>query len=308
MNIDDTILVAGKHGMVGSAIIRNLTKKGYHNVVALGRKDADLENSDEVAEVFERVSPGYVFLAAAKVGGIIANEKFPVEFLLNNLRIQNNVIEASNKVGVKKLAFLGSSCIYPKFADQPIREDSILSGSLEETNLPYAVAKIAGKVLCDSYRKQYGLEAFTIMPPNVYGIGDNFDPQTSHVVAGLMIRIHQAKENNASVVSIWGTGTPKREVIFSEDLADACVFLMNNYNGGGMINAGSAEEYSILELAECIGKVVGYKGKFIFDKSKPDGTPRKIMDNSKISKLGWAPMTNLANGLEQMYSEYLKQI
>jgi len=306
MLVNDKIFIAGHNGMVGGAIKRLLEDHGYQNLLFQSRSQLDLENSIETQKFFEDHRPKYVFLAAAKVGGIIANQKYPVQFLESNLKIQSNVISAAYKNGCKKLLFLGSSCIYPKLAKQPIKEDCLMNGKLEETNSAYAVAKIAGKELCDSYRKQYGFNAFTVMPSNVYGIGDNFDPEASHVVAGLMRRLYFAAQNDHSLVEIWGSGTPKRELIFSEDLADACLFLMKHYDEGGMINVGSSEEFSISEIAENIARVVGYTGEFSYDKTKPDGTPRKVMDNSRINNIGWKSKTPLDTGQNLMFEYYKK--
>ena len=287
--------------MVGSAIERNLHTRGFQNLILRTHAHLPLDNSLLVEKFFIEERPEYVFLAAAKVGGIVANETKGADFIHDNLRIQTNVIDAAYRHGVKKLLFLGSSCIYPKFAQQPITEDSLLTGALEPTNLPYAVAKIAGKVMCDAYRKQFGFNAFTVMPSNVYGVGDNFDPESSHVVAGMMRRFHEAKLAGLSKVSVWGTGTPKRELIDADDLADACVFLMLNYDDGGMVNVGSSEEVSIKELAHIMAEVIGYKGEVGFDSTRPDGTPRKIMNNDKISRMGWSASTAISDGLKKMY-------
>lgn len=306
MKFDSKIYVAGHRGMVGSAIHRNLCARGFEKLILRTHAQLPLDESSLVEEFFMEEKPEYVFLAAAKVGGIVANDTKGADFIHENLRIQTNVIDAAYRHGVKKLLFLGSSCIYPKFAQQPIKEDSLLTGAMEPTNLPYAVAKIAGKVMCDAYRKQFGFNAFTVMPSNVYGVGDNFDPESSHVVAGMMRRFHEAKEANSTKVSIWGTGTPKRELIDADDLADACVFLMLNYDDGGMINVGSSEEVSIKELAHIMAEVTGYKGDVTFDSSRPDGTPRKIMNNEKIFGMGWFASTEIRAGLGKMYNWFLK--
>lgn len=307
MDKNSKIYVAGHNGLVGSSIVRCLVEKGYKNIITADKSSLNLMNHKLVEDFFLLHKPEYVFLAAAKVGGIIANKSFPVDFIYQNLEIQNTVITNSYNFGVKKLLFLGSSCIYPKYAKQPIRESAILTGELESTNLSYAVAKIAGKVLCDAYRSQYGFNAFTVMPSNVYGPGDNFHPENSHVVAGLMRRIHEANKNNYETVEVWGTGNPSRELIFVDDLADACIKLMKVYDHGGLINVGTSIEYTIQEIAEAICEVVGYKGKLKFDTSKPDGTPRKIMDNSKLKAIGWLPKVSLNRGLKRMYASFKEE-
>lgn len=303
------VYVAGHRGMVGSAIVRCLERNGYSNLVFATSKELDLRQPDQVNSFFERERPEYVFLAAAKVGGILANNNYPVEFLYDNLMIQNNVIHAAYQYGVKKLLFLGSSCIYPKFADQPIKEESLLTGSLEPTNEAYAIAKIAGIKLCQAYYRQYGAHFISAMPTNMYGYGDNYHPQNSHVLPALLRRFHEAKSENKSEVVIWGSGKPLREFMFSDDLADACYYLMLNYEDPELINVGTGEEVSILQLASLIGDVVGYKGKIAFDTSKPDGTPRKLMDSSKLHALGFRHKTSLREGIEKTYQEFLtKQI
>ena len=294
--------------MVGGAICRALKASGYDNLVLRTRAEVDLLDRNAVNAFFKAAGVEYVFLAAAKVGGIIANDTESGDFIRDNLYIQTNVIDAAYRHGVKKFMFLGSSCIYPKFAEQPIKESSLLTGELEPTNSAYAIAKIAGKEMCDAYRKQFGFNAFTVMPSNVYGVGDNFDPQSSHVAAGLMRRFHEAKKAGLDEVVAWGTGSPLRELIFADDLADACVFLMNSYEEGGMINAGSDLEVSIRELTELIAETVGFQGKISWDASKPDGTPRKIMDNSRLRALGWKPKTTLQEGLAQMYAWFLENV
>lgn len=305
MNKDESMFVAGHRGMVGNAILRALQKQGYSNLITRTRDEVPLDDPLAVESFFSTEKPQYVFLAAAKVGGIVANATQGADFIRENLKIQNNVIDSAYRHGAQKLIFLGSSCIYPKFAKQPIQEDSLLTGELERTNLPYAVAKIAGKVMCDAYREQYGFDAFTVMPSNVYGPGDNFHPEHSHVVAGMMRRFHEAKESDAPEVVVWGSGTPMRELIYADDLADACVLLMCNYKGGGMINVGSSEEISIKGLAHLMAKVTGYRGRIVFDTTRPDGTPRKIMDNSRLHELGWRPSTSLREGLKNMYDWWL---
>ncbi|WP_395075076.1 GDP-L-fucose synthase family protein [Hyphococcus sp.] len=308
MKTNDRILVAGHRGMVGGAILRSLRAQGYENIVLRSRKELDLTNRDAVNSFFAAEKIDYVFLAAAKVGGIIANDTESGDFIRENLYIQTNTIDAAYKNGVQKFMFLGSSCIYPKFAEQPIKESSLLTGELEPTNSAYAIAKIAGKEMCDAYRKQFGFNAFTVMPSNVYGVGDNFDPQSSHVAAGLMRRFHEAKEAGLDEVVAWGTGSPLRELIYADDLADACIFLMKNYEDGGMINAGSDQEIAIRDLTELIVEIVGFRGKVSWDSSKPDGTPRKIMDNSRLRALGWAPKTSLREGLKHMYAWFCEHI
>ena len=306
MNKDNKIYIAGHKGMVGSAILRNLKNRGFNNLVFKTHSELPLDQEIAVNTFFEEEKPEYVFLAAAKVGGIAANIKFGGEFILKNLKIQTNTIEAAKTHGTSKLIFLGSSCIYPKLAQQPIKEESLLTGKLEESNLPYAIAKIAGKVMCDAYRKQFKFNAMTVMPSNVYGIGDNFHPENSHVVAGMMYRLHNAKINNYKEVIIWGSGNPLRELIDAEDLADACIFLMQNYDEGGMVNVGSSKEISIRELAFLLAKIINYSGELKFDTSRPDGTPRKIMDNSILEKMNWFPKTSIENGLNKMYSWFLE--
>lgn len=299
------VYVAGHRGMVGSAIVRCLERNGYSNLVFATSKELDLRQPDQVNSFFERERPEFVFLAAAKVGGILANNTYPVEFLYDNLMIQNNVIHAAYQYGVKKLLFLGSSCIYPKFAEQPIKEESLLTGSLEPTNEAYAIAKIAGIKLCQAYYRQYGARFISAMPTNMYGYGDNYHPQNSHVLPALLRRFHEAKTENKSEVVIWGSGRPLREFMFSDDLADACYYLMLNYEEPELINVGTGEEVSILQLASLIGEVIGYKGKIAFDASKPDGTPRKLMDSAKLHALGFKHKTSLREGIEKTYQEFL---
>ena len=299
---DSRVYVAGHRGMVGSAIARRLASSGYTDVVTRPHSELPLDDAAAVTAFFAAERPQYVVLAAAKVGGIVANATQGADFIRENLLIQTNVIDAAYRHGAHKLLFLGSSCIYPKFAEQPIAEDALLTGPLEETNLPYAIAKIAGKTMCDAYASQYGFEAFTVMPSNVYGVGDNFHPEHSHVVAGMMRRFHEAKLADNDKVVVWGTGTALRELIDADDLADACVFLLENYDGGRMINVGSSEEISIRELALLMKSVVGFEGDVEFDATRPDGTPRKIMDNSKIAALGWRPKSTIESGLRKMYA------
>jgi len=300
------IYVAGHRGLVGSAIMRLLIAKGYTTITVRTHEELELANQADVERFFHEEQPDYVFLAAAKVGGIYANSSFPAEFAYSNLQIQNNIIHACWRFGVKKLLFFGSSCIYPKMAPQPIPESALLSGPLEPTNQAYAVAKIAGIVMCQSYNTQYGTNFISVMPTNLYGINDNYHPKNSHVLPALIRRFHEAKREGASKVTIWGTGTPKREFMFSEELADACVFLMKNYSSSEIINIGSGSEVSIRELAEIIKEVVGFTGKLEFDPSKPDGTPRKLLDTSRLRSLGWQPSVSLKEGITEAYKDFLR--
>ena len=302
------IYIAGHRGMVGSAIYRTLVKAGYTNFCLATSFELDLRNASAVNNFFSTHRPEYVFLAAAKVGGILANNNFPVEFLQDNLMIQNNVIEASFRHDVKKLLFLGSSCIYPKFAPQPIQEKSLLDGYLEPTNEAYAIAKIAGIKLCQAFHKQHGRRFISIMPTNLYGIGDNYDPENSHVLPALLRRFHMAKENNLDEVVIWGTGTPLREFMFADDLGAACFFLMEEYDEPEIINVGTGEEITILDLAKLIAEVVGFKGDIAFDTTKPDGTPRKLMDSSRLHQLGFYHQTNLREGLQATYKDFVDKV
>lgn len=308
MNKNSKIYVAGHLGMVGSAIYRKLLNEGYHNLCVATSTDLDLRDAGLVDEFFQAHEPEYVFLAAAKVGGILANNNYPVDFLYDNLMIQNNVIEASFRYNVQKLLFLGSSCIYPKFAPQPIQEGSLLRGYLEPTNEAYAIAKIAGIKLCQAYYKQYGRRFISAMPTNLYGFGDNYHAENSHVLPALIRRFHEAKEDNLDEVVIWGTGTPLREFMFADDLGAACVFLMNKYEEPEIINVGTGEEISILELAKVIAEAVGFEGTIAFDKSKPDGTPRKLMDSSRLRNLGFVPQTSLKDGIRVTYQDFLNKI
>ncbi len=302
------IYIAGHRGMVGSAIFRKLQSEGYTNLITSRSDVLDLRNQTAVKEFFEKEKPEYVFLAAAKVGGIIANDTYRADFLYDNLQIQNNVIYYSYKYGVKKLMFLGSSCIYPKHAPQPLKEEYLLTGTLEPTNEPYAIAKIAGIKMCEAYRTQYGCNFISVMPTNLYGINDNYHPEHSHVLPALIRRFHEAKANNYESVEIWGTGTPLREFLFSDDLADACYFLMQNYDESEFLNIGTGKDLSIKELAELVKKIVGYQGNITFNTSKPDGTPRKLMDVSKLHQLGWMHKIELAEGIELAYEDYLKKL
>lgn len=306
MEKDAKIYVAGHRGMVGSAIYRKLTELGYSNIVTRTSQELDLRNQQAVADFFNEEKPDYVFLAAAKVGGIMANNTYRADFIYENMAIQNNVIKSSYDNDVTKLMFLGSSCIYPKMAPQPLNEDLLLTGTLEPTNEPYAIAKIAGIKMAEAFRDQYGCNYISVMPTNLYGINDNYHPQNSHVLPALIRRFHEAKINNLDEVVIWGTGTPLREFLFSDDLADACVFLMNNYDEKQFVNIGIGEDLSIKDLAELIKDVIGYTGKISFDTSKPDGTPRKLMDVSKLHALGWKHKINLREGIKLAYADFLK--
>ncbi|WP_298139560.1 GDP-L-fucose synthase [Flavobacterium sp.] len=297
MNNNSKIFVAGANGMVGSAIIRELKKNGFNNLLTPSSKELDLRNQAEVSSFFETNKPEFVFLVAAKVGGIHANNTYPAEFLYDNMMIQNNVIHQSYLNKVEKLLFLGSSCIYPKFSQQPINEDSLLTGSLEPTNEAYAVAKISGIEMCKFYNRQYGSNFISAMPTNLYGINDNFDLNNSHVLPALLRKVIEAKNNNSESVTIWGSGLPKREFLYVDDLAKACLFLMQNYNNPEIINIGTGEDLSIKELSILIKEIVGFSGNLVFDSSKPDGTPRKLLDVSKINKLGWKHENDVKQGI-----------
>lgn len=304
MNFSDKIYVAGHNGMVGSAIVRRLNSLGYTNIVGKTSKELDLRNQQSVNNFFEVEKPNYVFLAAAKVGGIQANNVYRAEFLYDNLMIEANIIDASHKNKVTKLLFLGSSCIYPKMAPQPLNEDYLLTGELEPTNEPYAIAKITGIKLCESYRSQYGANFISAMPTNLYGPNDNYDLQNSHVLPALLRKFHEAKKSGNASVEVWGSGLPKREFLHVNDLAEACVFLMTQYDGTEWLNIGTGEDISIKELALLIKSIVGFEGELIFDSSKPDGTPRKLMDVSRLHKLGWKHKIDLKEGIERVYSEF----
>lgn len=308
MEQHEKIFIAGRYGLVGSAIERALRRQGYENIVGLRHAELELTNQAEVETYFKIEKPHYVFLAAAKVGGILANNTYPAEFIYSNLEIQNNVIHACYKFGAKKLLFLGSSCIYPKFAAQPMTEDELLNGKLEPTNEPYAIAKIAGIVMCQSYNRQYGTNFVSVMPTNLYGINDNYHPDNSHVIPGLIRRFHDAKTANAPEVVVWGTGSPMREFLFADDLGDACVFVMRQYSGNDIVNIGSGVEVTIKTLAELIKKAVGYEGVLRFDATKPDGTPRKLLDVSKLTNLGWRAQTRLEDGLKAAYQNFLQNV
>jgi len=308
MQPDDTIYVAGHRGMVGSAIVRRLEGAGFGNLVVAGRNEADLTDRPAVDDLLEASRPDVVILAAAKVGGILANDSYPADFIRDNLQIQTNVIDSAWRHGVKKLLFLGSSCIYPRLADQPIREDSLLTGPLEPTNEWYAIAKIAGIKMCQAYRKQHSFDAICVQPTNVYGPGDNYDLEGSHVVAALIRKFHEAKAAGDDHVVVWGTGTPRREFIHVDDLADACVFLLDSYSGADIVNIGTGQEVTIGEFARIVAGVVGFKGEIVYDTSKPDGTPRKLIDSSRLQGLGWSPRIGLKDGLKQAYGWYLDNV
>ena len=321
MSKSDKIYVAGHRGMVGSAIIRVLKDQGFENIVTRTHSELDLTNQQQVQEFFSKEKPDQVYLAAAKVGGIFANDTYPADFIYQNLMIEANVIHAAFKSGVKKLLFLGSSCIYPKLADQPMKEDALLSGYLEPTNEPYAIAKIAGIKLCESYNRQYseshGVDYRSIMPTNLYGPGDNYDPENSHVIPALIRRFHEAKTNNKQKVIVWGSGSPKREFLYVDDMASASVHVMNldketyDQNTNEMcshINVGMGEDISIGELAKSLKQVIGFAGDIEFDSSKPDGSPRKLMDSSRLNSLGWNPRVHLERGLNLTYENYLQNI
>ena len=299
----DKIYIAGHRGMVGSAILRGMYKKGHDNVIFRKSNELDLRNQSQVNDFFKKEKPTHVFLAAAKVGGILANNTYRGEFLYENLMIQNNVIHAAYQTGVKKLMFLGSSCIYPKLAPQPLKEEYLLTGLLESTNEPYAIAKIAGIKMCDAYRAQYGCNFISVMPTNLYGPNDNYDLQNSHVLPALIRKFLTAKKNNDPSVTMWGTGKPLREFLHADDLADACLFLMDNFNEGGFVNIGTGEDLPILELAQLVQKTVGYEGKIELDTTKPDGTPRKLMDVSKLHNMGWRHKISLEEGIKKVVEQ-----
>ncbi|MCO5947230.1 GDP-L-fucose synthase [Mucilaginibacter flavidus] len=299
------IYIAGHRGMVGSAIHRKLQKEGFSNFITRTSDTLDLRSQQQTAEFFAQEKPDYIFLAAAKVGGIVANNTYRAEFLYDNLQIQNNVIHNAYLNGVKKLMFLGSSCIYPKMAPQPLKEEYLLTGLLEPTNEPYAIAKIAGIKMCDAYRAQYGSNFISVMPTNLYGFNDNYHPQNSHVLPALIRRFHEAKEQGLPEVTIWGTGSPMREFLFADDLAEACYYLMQNYNEEGLVNIGTGHDISIKDLAMLIKNVIGYSGEIKFDTTKPDGTPRKLMDVSKLHNKGWKHTVELPEGIKMAYQDFL---
>ncbi|MGY3549404.1 GDP-L-fucose synthase [Bradyrhizobium sp. USDA 4463] len=299
-----SVYVAGHRGMVGSAIVRRLARENV-NVVTVDRREVDLCNQAAVFDWFAKARPQVIFLAAAKVGGIVANNTLRAEFIYDNIAIAANVIQAAHQNGAEKLMFLGSSCIYPKLAPQPLREDSVLTGPLEPTNEPYAIAKIAGIKMAEAYRSQYGSDFISVMPTNLYGPGDNYHPELSHVVAALIRRFHEAKLSGAKSVAVWGTGTPRREFLYVDDMADACVHLMKTYSGAELINVGTGEDIAIAEFARVVAGIVGYRGDISFDTSRPDGTPRKLLDISRLDKLGWRATTSLQDGLKRAYEAYL---
>jgi GDP-L-fucose synthase len=305
MTPNDTVFVAGGRGLVGSAILRALSARGFERVLAPPRAELDLRDAAAVRRFFSAQNPAYVFMAAAKVGGILANDSYPADFIRDNLEIQTSVIDAAYRHGTRKLLFLGSSCIYPRLAPQPIREDSLLTGPLEPTNEWYAVAKIAGIKMCQAYARQYGFNAISAMPTNLYGPGDNFDLQTSHVLPALLRKFHTAKTHGDPSVVVWGSGTPRREFLYVDDLADALCFLMERYDSPEIVNIGCGEDISIGDLARLVAKVVGYRGEITFDRSKPDGTPRKLLDVSRCSALGWEARTPLETGIEATYRWYI---
>ncbi len=301
------IFIAGHRGLVGAAICRKLSAEGYSGLIVRTSKELDLTRQAEVETFFEKEKPEYVFLAAAKVGGILANNTYPADFIYKNIMIQSNIIQASYASGVKKLLFLGSSCIYPKLAPQPMKEEYLLTGELETTNEPYAIAKIAGIKMCQSYNRQYGTNYISVMPTNLYGPHDNFDLKTSHVLPALIRKFHEAKQGHMPSVEIWGTGTPKREFLYIDDLSDACLHLMERYDSSEIVNIGVGEDIAIADLAALVKEVTGYKGEIVYDGSKPDGTPRKLLDVSKLDFLGWKAKTDLRDGIKKTYEWYVEQ-
>jgi GDP-L-fucose synthase len=307
MDLNSKIYVAGHRGMVGSAVVRELERKGYKNIITKTSKELDLRNQIQVANFFEENKPEFVFLAAAKVGGIVANNTYRADFLYENLQIQNNVIHQAYLHNVKKLMFFGSSCIYPKLAPQPLKEEALLTGLLEPTNEPYAIAKIAGIKLCEAYRDQYTCNFISVMPTNLYGLNDNYHPENSHVLPALIRKFHEAKQSKADFVEIWGTGSPLREFLFADDLAEASVFLMLHYNEKQFVNIGYGEDLSIKDLALLIKNIIGFEGELKFNTDKPDGTPRKLMSVDKLFALGWKPKTNLEEGIKIAYTDFLSK-
>ena len=307
MEKSSKIYIAGHSGMVGSALLRNLESKGFNNLLTIGSSSLDLRNQQQVNDFFSKHKPEYVFLAAAKVGGIHANNTYRADFIYDNLMIQSNVVHAAYKFNVKKLLFLGSSCIYPKFAPQPLKEDYLLESKLEDTNEPYAIAKIAGVKLCESYKRQYGCNFISAMPTNLYGPNDNYDLNNSHVLPALIRKFHHAKYNDINEVEVWGSGKPMREFMHSDDMADACVFLMQNYDGIQHVNIGVGYDITISDLAKMIKEIVGYNGEIRHNTEKPDGTPKKLMDVSKLNNLGWRHKINLREGIEMVYEEFKKR-
>jgi Nucleoside-diphosphate-sugar epimerases len=308
MNENSRIYVAGHRGLVGSAIWRELGKRGFKKLIGCSRQEVDLQNAAAVQSFFAGTKPEFVFIAAAKVGGIHANDTQPAAFLFENLQIQNNLIHSAHKNGVRKLLFLGSSCIYPKLAPQPLKEEYLLAGPLEPTNEWYAVAKIAGIKLCQAYRRQHGCDFISAMPTNMYGPNDNYDLQTSHVLPALIRKFHEAKQTSAATVTCWGTGAPLREFLYADDLAGACVFLMQNYSEEKFINVGFGSDISIRQLAELVKRIVGFSGEIVWDASKPDGTPRKLMDSSRLFALGWKPQVDLETGIRLAYEDFLEMV
>jgi GDP-L-fucose synthase len=308
MNTNDKIYIAGHRGMVGSAINRKLLSAGFTNLIYKTSDELDLRNQQDVHVFFEKEKPAYVFLAAAKVGGIMANDTFRADFLYENLMIESNIIHSAWKSGVKKLMFLGSSCIYPRMAPQPLKEEYLLTGQLEHTNEPYAIAKIAGIKLCDAFRAQYGCNYISVMPTNLYGPNDNYDLKNSHVLPALIKKFHEGKIKNEPFVTIWGSGEPKREFLHVDDLAEACLFLMKNFDEPGLVNVGTGSDLSILELSQLIARIVGYSGGIQKDLSKPDGTPRKLMDVSKLKGMGWQARISLEDGIRSVYGDYVKKL
>jgi len=308
MNRSAPVFVAGHGGLVGAALVRRLQAAGFENLVLRGHRELDLTRQPDVERFFAQVRPHYVFLAAAKVGGILANSEYPAEFLRDNLAIQTNVIDAAYRNGTQKLLFLGSSCIYPKLAPQPMPEDCLLTGPLEPTNEWYAIAKIAGLKMCQAYKRQYGFNAISVMPTNLYGPGDNFSPRGSHVLPALIRKMHEARDSGADEVEIWGTGTPRREFLHVDDLADACLFLMERYEDERLINVGWGTDASIAELAALVARVVGFSGRLSFNTSMPDGTPRKLLDVSRLTAVGWKPRIALEAGIRQTYDWYRENL
>lgn len=306
MEQDAKIYVAGHRGLVGQALVRQLNARGHTNIVTRTSQDLDLTEQAAVREFFDAERPDYVLDAAAIVGGILANDQYPADFIAGNLKIQTNLIDTAYRAGAKKMLFLGSTCIMPRDAPQPMKEEYMLTGPLEDNNQWYAVAKIAGIKMCQAYRRQYGFDAISVQPTNLFGIGDNFDYETSHMAPAMIRRMHEAKLSNAEKVTIWGTGTPKREIMFADDMADACVFLMNNYSGEPFVNIGTGEDISIADFAALVADVVGYDGSFEYDTSRPDGTPRKLVDVTRLTELGWQSQISLREGVERTYAWYLE--
>ena len=306
MNIESKIYVAGHKGMVGSAIVRELISNGYNNIITMDRKSLDLTSQTDVESFFDKERPEYVFNAAAKVGGIKANSDYKADFIYDNIMIQSNIIKNSHSFGVKKLLFLGSSCIYPKMSPQPIKEEYLLSGYLETSNDAYSIAKISGIKMCQSFNKQYGTNYISVMPTNLYGRNDNYDLNSSHVLPAMIRKIHDAKVNNSKYVELWGTGEPKREFLYVDDLANACLYLMNNYDGTDIVNIGTGEDISIKDLANLIKNIIGYDGDIIFNTGMPDGTPRKLLDVSKLNELGWVYKNSLIDGINKTYKYFIE--